>query len=165
MRRRVRRRLRLRPEARFVFSVMAFFALAVLLITRHALLYGLGHELEARRDRLERLRAEHQDLLVQVASLESPERIEREARQAGYVEPASVRMVRAGVPAGAIAGAPGPAEPPRSAVVALTPGGGTPVTGASAAPTGGGGWWRELVDAVREGWSRWTAAGSHVAGR
>ncbi|HEY8393949.1 MAG TPA: hypothetical protein VIK92_04030 [Thermaerobacter sp.] len=151
-----------------MFSVLFFFTVAVGLLTRDAMIYGLGHEVEAERARLERLHAEHQRLLVEAAALESLDRVEREARREGYVEPSSLRMVRADAPApGALAGR-GNAEPPRSAVVALTPGGsgaGAGAGGEGAATPAGGSWWDGLLAAVRHLWNRWAVTVSHVAGR
>jgi len=169
VRRRVRRRLRLRPEARFVFSVCFFFAVAVLLLTRYAALYGLGHQLEAERERLEQLQAERQRLLVQAAALESLERIEREARREGYVEPSSLRLVSAPAPTqkGLASEGTGEAEAPRTAVVTLTGGvsGAEDDAASGAAEERADGWWIALLEAAREGWNRVAGAGSAVAGR
>lgn len=165
----MRRRLRLRPEARFVFSVCFFFAVAVLLLTRYAALYGLGHQVEAERERLEQLQAERQRLLVQAAALDSLDRVEREARREGYVEPSSLRLVGAPAPAqeALAAAGTGKAESPRTAVVTLAGGasGGADDAASGAAEERAGGWWAALLEAAREGWNRVAGAGSAVAGR
>ncbi|QIA26839.1 septum formation initiator [Thermaerobacter sp. PB12/4term] len=129
---RVRRRLRLRPEARLVAAVGTLFLLAVLVVSRYAVLYEMNRAILQRQQELATLQRATERLEIEVAGLDSLERLESAARQRGYEEPASVRAVRVPAPAvqaadpgaparspAARAGAPG--RPVREAVIALAP--------------------------------------------
>lgn len=129
-----RSRLRLRPEARLVATVGTLFLLAVLVISRYAVLYEMNRAILQRQQEVARLERATERLAIEVANLDSLDRLESAARARGYEEPGAVRAVR--VPAGAAhlaeaGGAPrGPdrgaaaaasARPVRETVVALQP--------------------------------------------
>ena len=166
-RRRVRRRLRLRPEARFLFTVAALFALAVWVISRYAALYGMNQEILERQRRLAELQAANEKLEIQVAAMDSLARVERAARGRGYVEPEAVRTVRVpgepgplGDPGQDTGGEDGAGAPSRnSTVIALAPAGAAgsswePVATAAGDGTGRAEGWRA---AARSLW-RWLAS-------
>ncbi|HEY8487929.1 MAG TPA: septum formation initiator [Thermaerobacter sp.] len=149
----IRRRLRLRPEARLVATVGVLFLLAVVVISRYALLYELNRAILQRQQEVAQLQRATEHMAIEVASLDSLDRLEQAARQRGYEEPQSVRAVRVpaagpataanGTPAtapGAVAPAQAGQEPVREAVVNLPP--------ATPERPGTGGWVAAL-------WHRW----------
>ncbi|EKP95905.1 hypothetical protein [Thermaerobacter subterraneus] len=129
---RVRRRLRLRPEARLVAAVGTLFLLAVLVVSRYAVLYEMNRAILQRQQELAALQRATERVEIEVAGLDSLGRLESAARQRGYEEPASVRAVRVPAPAvqaavpGALPGSPqaggeAGSRPVQEAVIALEP--------------------------------------------
>ncbi|ADU50977.1 hypothetical protein Tmar_0863 [Thermaerobacter marianensis DSM 12885] len=134
----IRRRLKLRPEARLVGTVGLLFALAVLVISRYAVLYGMNQAILQRQQEIASLERANQHLAIEVAGRDSLGRLEAAARARGYQEPASVRAVRVPAAADRLAAAPaasGASPAVREAVVALAPAGaGGPAPAPAAAP-------------------------------